>query len=137
MRFGQRQPDRAVHNETSVLPLINVVFLLLIFFMIAGSWSVTEPFSVEPPHSASEGATENDTLRLLLGKDQQLAIDGRLMSENDLLAEVKQRIAENPELRIALKADAKIAGNRVVLLMEKLREAGVERLYLMTVQAMP
>jgi len=52
MHFPERRPDP---TEERVLPLINVVFLLLIFFMLAGSLSVTEPFDIEPPASQSQG----------------------------------------------------------------------------------
>lgn len=132
MHFERHRID---NSEAHVLPLINVVLLLLVFLMLAGSLTVTEPFAVEPANSVSEGVTENDTLRLLLGKDQQLALDEQLMQENVLLAQVKKRVAKNKKLRIALKADASVAANRVVLLMERLREVGVERVFLMTVQA--
>ena len=43
-------PPRAQRpSEENVLPLINIVFLLLIFFMIAGALSVTAPFELDPP----------------------------------------------------------------------------------------
>lgn len=129
MHFEKRRQN---NSDASVLPLINVVFLLLIFFMIAGSLSRTEPFRVDAPQSISEGAEAAGPMRLLLGSDGQLALDGQLMDEDELLSEVRLRLAAEPGLRVQLKADADTVGNRVVRLMEGLREAGVERLYLLT-----
>ena len=131
MLCEKRRPDS---SENSILPLINVVFLLLIFFMIAGSLAVTEPFEVVAPESLSEGLHEAQTLRILLGENGQMALQGKIMPEAELLEAVKQHIETEPGTRIQLKADAALAGNRVVLFMEKLRESGVDKLLLMTLQ---
>ncbi len=129
------QPPRGDDGEARILPLINVVVLLLIFFIVAGSLSAIDPFEVEAPESLSESATERDVLRLLLGEDGQLALDDEVLDETSLLMQVKARIAADPDLQIQLKADADAPGNRVVVLMEGLREAGVERLRLLTLPA--
>ncbi len=134
MRFEEPRKD---DSEARILPLINVVFLLLIFFMVAGSLSVTEPFDVTAPDSISETAREPVSMSILLGPDGQLALDGEVMPEAALLEQLKTRLATDPALRIQLKADAQTAGNRVVLLMEGLREAGAERLRLLTLPAAP
>ncbi len=134
VQFEQRRQDG---REASILPLINVVFLLLIFFMVAGSLSVTEPFKVDAPQSISEGTKAAEPMRLLLGSDGQLALDGQLMDEGELLAEVRLRLEADAGLRVQLKADANTVGNRVVLLMEGLRQAGVERLHLLTLPPSP
>ena len=134
MHFETRRKD---DSEARILPLINVVFLLLIFFMLAGSFGVNEPFEVTAPDSVSETTRESASVHILLGADGQLALDGKLMAEAALLEQIKTRLAAAPKLRIQLKADAQTAANRVVLLMEGLREAGVERLRLLTLPSMP
>jgi len=131
MHFEQRRPD---NSEASILPLINVVFLLLIFFMIAGSLSVSEPFEISAPHSVSEGTLGQESLRLLLASDGQLALQGRVMPEAELLRQLVLALQAEPGRRVALKADAAIPGNRVVQFMEQLRQAGVEKLFLITLQ---
>ena len=134
MRFEETHTD---DSEARILPLINVVFLLLIFFMVAGSLSVTEPFDVEPPQSASGDASEQDVLRILLGFDGQLALDGEVLGKETLLARIKERLASKPKPGVQLKADGGIAGNRIALLMEDLRKVGVEELRLLTLPVEP
>ena len=51
MRF---EPPRPRNEDERILPLINVVFLLLIFFMLAGRLSASDPFQVEPPRSSAD-----------------------------------------------------------------------------------
>lgn len=129
--MGFQQP-RVDDREAHILPLINVVFLLLIFFMVAGSLTAIEPFEVDVPESVSQAAGEPDAMSVLLGRDGQLALDGEMLDRAAVLNRIEAGLAADPQLRIQLKADAQIAGNRVVLLMEGLRAAGVERLRLLT-----
>ena len=134
MHFETRRKD---DSEARILPLVNVVFLLLIFFMLAGSFGVNDPFDVAAPDSISETAHETASVHVLLGADGRLALDGKVMDEAVLLEQVKTRLAAAPTLRVQLKADAQTAANRVVLLLEGLREAGVERLRLLTLPSIP
>jgi len=128
MHFPDRRPDP---SEERILPLINVVFLLLIFFMIAGSLSVAEPFEVEPPESQSKGAADPDGITLLMSADGRLALDGEPLPEPELLARVETRLAEAPGTRITLKADGEAPANRMVRFTQALYEVGVEKLELL------
>ena len=129
MHFEDRRPDS---SEERILPLINVVFLLLIFFMIAGSLSVTEPFEIEPPDSRSEAVPETQSVRILLAADGRLALDGEVVTPTSLHTRLEQRLAGGETLQLEVKADGRVPGNRLVRLMEQLREAGVERVRLLT-----
>lgn len=130
MHFEQRRPD---NSEERILPLINVVFLLLIFFMIAGSMTVTEPFAVEAPQSASTGETAPEPLSILFAGDGRLALQGEPLSRPELLQRIGQRLSADPETPVQLKADNSAQGNHVVQLLEELHQAGVEKLRLITV----
>jgi biopolymer transport protein ExbD len=128
MHFPDRRPDQ---SEERILPLINVVFLLLIFFMIAGSLSVMDPFEVEPPSSASEGAHDPDGVTILMGNDGRLALDGEPLPEAELLVRIASRLAEEPLTPITLKADGAASANQLVRFTQALYEAGVEKLQLL------
>ena len=129
MHFPDRRPDQ---SEERILPLINVVFLLLIFFMIAGSLTVTEPFEVEPPSSQSEGIHEPDSLVILMGQDGRFALNNQVLSEAELLTQVEARVKHQPQTQITLKADGQLPGNQLVRFTQELYEAGVEQLRLLT-----
>lgn len=133
MNFERTQPKK--DDDERILPLINVVFLLLIFFMLAGRLAASDPFEVEPAHSASEGLAETPEMLVLVGADGRLALDGEVLDEAALKTAVAERAAENEGAtpRLRLKADANAQAVQVVAVMELLREAGVERLNLLTV----
>ncbi|RMD63105.1 MAG: biopolymer transporter ExbD [Alphaproteobacteria bacterium] len=132
MRIQPPRP-RTRNEEERILPLINVVFLLLIFFMLAGRLAASDPFEITPPRSASEGPAETKELLVLVGADGQLALDGVVMEEGPLKAAVSDRLVGAGTPRVRLKADGRAEATRVVAVMELLREAGVERLRLLTV----
>ena len=127
------RPRRRTSEDDRILPLINVVFLLLIFFMVAGRLAASDPFAIEPPASGSEGAAEPRDLVVLLGADGRLALDGQEMAKAALAAAVAQRLAAAGGLPVRHKAGGRTEADAVVAVMELLREAGVERLQLLTV----
>ena len=117
----------------SLTPLIDVVFIILIFFMLAGKLTASDPFQVQPPRSLSEGPPVQRDSLVLVGADGRLALDGVVMEGTVLKAALAERLAGANEVRVRLKADGRAEAARVVAVMELLREAGVERLKLLTV----
>ena len=128
-----RVPRRVPDEDARVLPLINIVFLLLIFFMITGYMSATGPFELEPVRSASPGQPQREDLVVFVSSDGRLALDGIETSGEDMEALVAaRRAAAGTDLRVRLQADGRAEATRVVAIMERLRTAGVERLELLT-----
>lgn len=127
MHFEKRQPDK---TEERILPLINVVFLLLIFFMIAGSLSVTEPFDIQPPLTRSEQSVDIDNWVILLDQQGAFALNNVIIAEPELLQRVRDGLANNSNLMVQLKADGQLEGNRVVKFTQALYAAGVKKLTL-------
>ena len=133
MRF---EPPRRANDDERILPLINVVFLLLIFFMLAGTLAALDPFEIAPPRSSSEGLDETREILVLVGADGRLALDGELVTEGAFGAALTERLEgfeETDGARVRLKADGQAEATRVVAVMEQLREVGVDRVILLTV----
>ncbi|ANK82599.1 MAG: biopolymer transporter ExbD [Rhizobiales bacterium NRL2] len=125
---GSRRRPR--NDDDRIMPLINLVFLLLIFFMLAGRLTAADPFEIAPPESASGADPVAEEMLILVAADGRLALDGAMVSE----AELAERLGREPR-RVRLKADAEAEAVRVVQVMEVLRDAGVENLHLLTVPA--
>lgn len=131
----RQKTGRARNDDDSVLPLINVVFLLLIFFMLAGQLAAGDPFVIDPPKSLSEGQNSPQDMLILVSSDGRFALDGVKMSEQAVIEAATQRLqlAEKPEsISLRLKADGGTPANRIVHLMQRLRQAGFKRLKLLT-----
>lgn len=131
-----RRPTRRPDSEERVLPLINVVFLLLIFFMLAGRLSEAELFEVTPPESAGAGEAaapeEAEGTELLLAADGRLALNGEALDPGGLKATLVERGVARAGGPVTLKADAEAEALAVVAVMETLRAAGLSNVQLIT-----
>ncbi|MCC5811224.1 MAG: biopolymer transporter ExbD [Ectothiorhodospiraceae bacterium] len=126
------EPPRRDQGE-NVIPLINIVFLLLIFFMLAGTLTRPDLFNVEPPETVRGIETDLPEEGVIL-----MDANGRLAFEEEELAlealgpRLEQWLADDPERPLVLKADAGVPAHRLMDVMDVLRAAGADRLTLLT-----
>jgi biopolymer transport protein ExbD len=130
--------DRRASDLVNITPLIDVVFILLVFFMLAGAIEQPEEIMVEPPASESDLASVEEDVSILVGADGEVAfMDRRLRSDAELVRTATVWFAQRPDSSIQLKADAEADAARVIEVMELLREAGAQYLVLITVSGAP
>lgn len=133
MKFSTQKKSRELVNIT---PLIDVVFILLVFFMLAGAIERPEKIPVSPPKSASQLSGQVEDVVILIGEDGAVAFQGRQMvNDAELVRTATVWFAARPNSSIQLKADADADAARVIRVMELLREAGAQYLVLVTVGA--
>lgn len=135
MRLRAGRPART--SEEGIIPLINIVFLMLIFFMVVGRISAADLFDVSPPRSASETPAGGHELVVLLSAGGRLALDGAEVSKHALAAAAAEKIRASSDLTVRLKADGGAEARDVVAVMEILRKAGAEKLVLFTERERP
>ncbi|WP_022727422.1 ExbD/TolR family protein [Fodinicurvata sediminis] len=131
MRISSPRP-RSIDSEAGVLPLINIVFLLLIFFMLAGQLSASDPLAVEPPESLSESLPKDQTLTLFISEDGQMVIEDTEVALEQLEEEISARLSRKVAADLEVKADNSLDSARLVQVMSRLRQAGVEQVTLLT-----
>lgn len=120
------------HRPDGILPMINVVFLLLIFFVINGALYATDFFAVEPPVSQSGEQVFDEETTVLIAADGRLAVRDQEVDDIDMQLAVTDRLAENRDAVIRVKSDAGADALRVIEVMELLRDVGVTYVVLMT-----
>lgn len=76
MNVRRRKATGGGFNEDGVIPLINVVFLLLIFFMLAGRIAEAEKVAVDPPTSAAAPEDHAGPTTIAIAADGQVFLDG-------------------------------------------------------------
>jgi biopolymer transport protein ExbD len=109
---------------------VNIVFLLLIFFMVAGRLAADDPFEIAPPRSAAGGAAPEGPPLVLAGADGRLALDGAVMARPALLAAIPERLG--PAGRLRLKVDGRADAAKIVGLVAELKAAGARDIRLLT-----
>lgn len=108
-----------------MVPLMDVVFLLLVFFIYAMfTMTVQRGVRVDLPQAAGRPAPDG-VLTITLARDGAYQLDGRSLSRDDLLLEVvdRHRTANQPVL---ISADRQVPLGTGVELLAHLRQAGVE-----------
>lgn len=117
----------------SILPMINIVFLLLIFFMLAGTLTRPEILSISPPNAHTQNTTNLDNIILSMDANKQLAIETTLYSETEALTYISEKMRHNALITLQLKADAGLASQDLIHIMEKLSSTGLKSIHLLVV----
>ncbi|UAW99773.1 biopolymer transporter ExbD [Halopseudomonas nanhaiensis] len=123
-RRGKASPD------DNLIPLINIVFLLLIFFMVAGQIAPQQDTTVNPPESASEKPLEPAVLELSLTAAGDLRSEGMDLDEVALQSRITQLTQDDAELRVSLRADLDATAADLDAVFTQLRDNGVSTITL-------
>ena len=118
--------------DERIMPLINIVFLLLIFFIVAGVISPARPFDVTPPASRAEPVAQMDALLIYADSEGRFAVGQNVVSLDALALTVSAQLAETPDRHVRLVADADADAREILDVLGGLREAGVKRVRLTT-----
>jgi biopolymer transport protein ExbD len=112
----------------SVTPLIDVLFLLLIFFMVTGTFKRAGELELRLPESStstpSKSESEAKDLELVLTEDGLLLLDGENVELPNLKRRLQTIVAEDAEKRVMIKAESGVQHWEVVRLLDIVREAG-------------
>ncbi len=120
------------HEFENMLPLVNVVFLLLIYFMVAGAFTTPDLLKINMPFAQSELVADRAVLTILMDKSGRLAIDKQQI-EKEMLPEIIQRhIESNEYTKVQLKADANVEALLVVELVELIGKTNLQAIHLLT-----
>ncbi|UWQ56404.1 ExbD/TolR family protein [Leisingera caerulea] len=97
------RPARNPHSET-IIALIDVVFFLLVFFMLIGRMDATAPFDVRPATAVTGRDMPAGGITLAVSAQGALALDGEELSREALSSALSSRLTEDPELRLRINA---------------------------------
>ncbi len=130
-------PKRESRTDIDMVPMINFAFLLLIFFMLAGTLVPAQKMPIDPPRSALATPADPSGNVLLLAADGHAGFAGELLPEAELPARIAQWHKEHPQESLRVKADAAVDATRVINILQRLRAAGIEHVSLLTARGSP
>lgn len=124
------------NDEINLTPLIDVVFLLLIFFMVSTSFTKETHLKVDLPQASGEPGSElPEQIEILIARDGAYAINGRALinTKTETLKTELDRIANgNNKLPLVITADAKTSHQFVVRVMDVAGQLGFVNLRMTT-----
>ena len=119
-------------SDINVTPFVDVMLVLLIIFMVTAPMML-QGVDVSLPEATSQPLpSEQDQLMITINKDSQIFINDYQVSIDFLEERLKKIIANRRNREVYLKADRNIAYGMVVRVMSEIKEAGVEKLGMVT-----
>lgn len=129
MRLETGHRRKAMINVTS---LIDVVFLLLIFFVVTSTFLERPGLDLSLPEASSAEVAARDETTVVLAADGGTTLDGEPVAPGDLTEALRSRLEESATGRVVLEADERVPHGRVVQAMDAAREAGAAGLVVAT-----
>ena len=120
-----RRPEPKPEQET-IVALIDVVFFLLVFFILIGRMDATAPFDLIPPHGVTGQALPAGGFTVAVAPDGGLAIDGVVMDREAVLGAVRDTLAAAPQTVVRINADGDAALRHVLPLISDFEAAGAQ-----------
>ncbi len=126
MILRRRERRRA---RIEIIPMIDVVFFLLVFFMMASlSMTVYRGMPVNLPRGTSGTDTPAESAAITVARDGQAYLDRQPVTRAALDARLRSLVGANPAVAIVITADEEVAHGRVVDVLDAVRTAGVTRM---------
>ena len=139
MRLKAALPQRRKTSiDDNMTPLINIVFLMLIFFMVAGRIAASDPVNVRPPQSTSATPLEQGQTAIHIDAANKLYIEGSPIALDALASDLERRLnaaADLESFRLIIKGDGSLPAQDLVAVLREARRAGITRIRLATLQA--
>ena len=131
------KPQRAESQlSIEMTPMIDMVFLLLIFFLVATSFHQEErEMQIALPVAQSAGPISVALRELVINVDGQgrIIVSGREISPEDLSGIVVDALAANPEQKVTIRGDRSVAYEAIVRVLDICKTGGIQEPYLDTV----
>jgi biopolymer transport protein ExbD len=135
MKFQRR---RRGDNGINLTPLIDVVFLLLIFFMVTTTFTKETRLLIDLPEANGEVADSTPaTLELVIAKDGSYAVNGQNLINRDIktiMAALREASSGNTDLPLVITADAQATHQAVITAMDAAGRLGFSQLNIATQQ---
>ena len=131
-------PPRVEEPDVNLTPMIDVVFLLLLFFMVSTSFIRESSLKVNLPEANGQPTEQMDeAIDIIIGNQGHFTLGNTIVNAKDVtkLAEELKRLAKNnPNPHIVISADAKSEYQLIVTAMDTAQQLGFTRLTLATRQ---
>jgi len=129
MEFKRR---KKIDTYLNIAPLIDVVFLLLIFFMLSSHF-VTQPgIKITLPTAAATKLHPEEDIIICITGDNELYLNEEKVTLNNLADKLKIKVDRLKKKNVVIKADEKIELGLAVKVMDAARQAEVEGLVIST-----
>ncbi len=130
-RRRHRQDD---DDEVNLTPMLDVVFIMLIFFIVTASFVKEAGIDITRPPAATAERKERGNILVAITENDQIWIDRRQVDPRALRANIERMHAENPQGSVVIQADQDSKNGLFVEVMDQARLAGAANIAIAATQ---
>ncbi|BBM88264.1 ExbD/TolR family protein [Candidatus Uabimicrobium amorphum] len=125
LRFGWNTEDEESTN-VDLTPMIDVTFLLLIFFMVTATFAVHEIANIKVPKAKNTKKSPDKKTTVSVDKDKNVFIGKQKVTLQELKKVLKQKAAQNIQQDVILAADRSIDWGFIISVLDEIKGSGIE-----------
>ena len=129
MQFREKKQRRVTINITS---LIDVLFLLLIFFMVSSTFLERPGMKLDLPKASHKESIRMEGYTLFVTQEEKLFLNDEPVKLNELEAKLRKIAPEIEEEAIVLQADEQIRYGLVIEVMDMIKKSGIKKMVVAT-----
>ena len=112
-------------NEINLTPMLDVVFIMLIFFIVTATFIKEAGIQVERPDATTADPQDDASILIAISANDEIWVDREERDPRILRSVIKRLHAENPKGSIVIQADEGSTHETLVIVMEAAKAAGV------------
>ena len=112
-------------NEINLTPMLDVVFIMLSFFIVTASFIKEAGIDVNRPDAPTSESVADANILIAISSNDEIWIDKRMIDPRAVRPNIERLHAENPKGSVVIQADQKSTNNTLVIVMDAARQAGV------------
>jgi biopolymer transport protein ExbD len=121
----RRRGREADESEVNLTPMPDVVFIMLIFFIVTASFVKEAGIDITRPPAATAERKERGNILVAITENDQIWVDRRQVDPRALRANIERLHAENPQGSVVIQADKDSKNGLLVQVMDAARLSGV------------
>ena len=118
--------------ESPLTPLIDIVFMLLIYFMLTTNFMVDEGIKIKLPQAKAAAPQTQQEITVYVDQEGRTYLKNKLIPQDKLFKRLKEMIGGQQDRLVVVKADRSVILNKAVKVMDIAKAAGAARLCLAT-----
>lgn len=124
----RRHSKPVEESDVDLTPMLDIVFILLIFFIVTATFVKERALNLTPPPPAppDQPVDPKPTILIRISEESLVTVNGRLADIGSVRANIERLIAETPESAVLVQAHPRAKNRLVILVVDQTRSAGVQ-----------
>ncbi|MGB0836107.1 MAG: ExbD/TolR family protein [Psychrobium sp.] len=114
--------------EVDMTPMLDIVFIMLIFFIVTTSFVKEAGFDVNKPQAAQATKKPSANIFIAVDKAGRIHMEKRVVDIKRVRANIERMLAESPEAAVMIMADVDAKHGIVVKVMDQVKAAGIDKI---------